>query len=91
MSRLPDINDVCSSPDDLDEPFDYDGAARDADRANDSRPVRHKWVDAEVVAYREALVRVGLSVDAIEDLIERDCGREFCRRPMLVVRQAGAR
>lgn len=57
---------------------------RDAEAPLKQQP----WKRDDVWAYREALVRLGLSTDAIEDLIERDCGREFCERPMLLVRQA---
>lgn len=60
-----------------------------AERADLNELVPHKWTAEEVQCYRDALIRLGLTSEALEDLIERDCGREFCRRPMLLVRQAG--
>jgi hypothetical protein len=58
------------------------------ERGSDAERAQKPWKRDDVYAYREALVRMGLGSDAIEDLIKRDCGAEFCERPMLGVRQA---
>jgi hypothetical protein len=48
-----------------------------------------KWKLADVWAYRQALVNLGIDANEIENIIERDCGPEFCERPYLSRRQAG--
>lgn len=73
------------SPDDIQPRPDLNYPA---ERADLNELVTRKWTSTEVELYREALIRLGLTSEALEDLIERDCGREFCRRPMLLVRQA---
>ena len=77
------------SPDDLDEPFDYSAAAEEADRENDSRPVRiPKMTAADVDRIRNALYKLGLPTELVEQQILSACGAEWVRTGFLFRRQA---
>jgi hypothetical protein len=84
MSRLTDTDLL---PDDID-PYDHGRFNRASDEWLDRCEPRQPWKREDVFAYREALVKLGITGDKLEDLIERDCGSEFCERPMLLRRQA---
>ena len=68
------------TPDEMPEPF--------APREPSAELKRKPWSQEDVYAYRDSLAKLGFSGDALEDLIERDCGREFSERAMFGVRQA---